>query len=336
MSERTWLRTCELSLEAEGATFKYEGVPGNNEEGFRIRFQIWRDWLQACNFADITVTNPNRQKAHRIASQNQEGKKVRLKVGYQGQMQGLFVGNIIQVRYGRESTTDTYLNITARDGGTGYDHAYVNKTLPANSTGEDVFKAISSSFEEYGVSKGFASETLKKFKFERPVVLVGQAKDNLRWLGRSTGTLWSVQNEKLQMLPPKEHIPGEAVVINAKTGMIGQPEQLAKYIIVRSLINPKVEINHRIHLDNASILLAQWDLSIGGASPGNPGPKNAWLPQLDQDGFYKVFKIDYIGDTRGNSWYMDLYCVGQNESPLPGTGADYGGSTPHTLYPVGG
>lgn len=77
---------------------------------------------------------------------------------------------------------------------------------------------------------------------------------------------------------------------------------------MRCLLNPKLRIGGRIKLDNKSIQQAKTDLKMGAQRP----------PKMDSDGFYRILKVEFSGDTRGNDWYADMVCIGLDDtSRLP-------------------
>ena len=64
----------------------------------------------------------------------------------------------------------------------------------------------------------------------------------------------------------------------------------------------------RVKLDNASILRAQTPLKLAATYPA----------RLDHDGFYRIIKVEFVGDTRGNDWHANMVCIGIDDtSRLP-------------------
>lgn len=293
---RQWIRSVHLT--AEGGSGKID------LSTLRIRFDVEQDTLQSPNVLDATITNVSKQTGKRFI--DGEFKKVTLSAAYEENEAVIFEGNIIQSRYGRETPTETYLNLRCGDGDKAYNFSVVKKTLGSGSTGRDVYNALLDSMKPLDIAQGFVTEALAKLKFPRPVVLYGNTKDMLRTLAHSVDATWSIQNGKLDMVGKQETKPGDTVVLNAATGMIGMPEQTAGGIIVRALINPQIAVSRKIKLNNSSIQMAKYDASFFGDI------KNAKLPSLDADGLYKVLKIKWQGDTRGNAYYMTLWCIAQS------------------------
>ena len=118
----------------------------------RVVFKIQRGDLQTPNSARVRVYNVSETTRQRI---EKEFTRLVLQGGYQGNFGIIFDGTIKQVRRGRESQTDTYLDITAADGDSAYNFAVVNTTLAAGSTSLDHAQACTRSMVQYGVTLGY-------------------------------------------------------------------------------------------------------------------------------------------------------------------------------------
>jgi hypothetical protein len=189
---------------------------------------------------------------------------VLLQAGYEdGPFGTIFDGSIIQAKRGRENATDTYLDIVAADGDQAYNFAVVNTSLPAGSTAKTRLDALTGSMAPHGVTPGYAPE-LPGAALPRGRVLFGMARDHMRTLADSTETKWSIQSGKVDLVPLTGVIPGEAIVLNAATGMVGIPEQTQDGIKVRCLLNPEIRMGRAIQIDNASINRAQLAVSLQG------------------------------------------------------------------------
>ena len=153
-------------------------------------------------------------------------------------------------------------------------------------------------------------------------VLFGMARDVLHDVCRTTGTNWSIQNGRLQVISPTGYLPNEAVVINRETGMVGLPAVAPDGIYVRCLLNPLIKVNQRVKLDNDSIQQQRMTPAVGGFED----PKFGLLPKVEGDGIYKVLAIDHFGDTRGKEWYSEICCIAASQG---GTKASLGRGWEH-------
>lgn len=278
-------------------------INGVDLSAFRIRFHVEQKSVQAPGLAVITVTNLKDSTAKQFLP---EFTPVTLSAGYQGNVGTIFKGTSRQTRLGQETPTDTYMECHAADE-RGYNWGVINKTHAAGSTMEDHWKSIQQAMAPYGVTMGYyPQQLLAAIKFPRAVVLYGNARDQARIIAQATGCTWSVQRGQLQLVQANDSVPGSAVVMNARTGMVGKPEQSQVGIAVRALINPQVGVNTILQLNNGDIQQQVLNQNNTGQA------ENSMIPSLASDGKYKVMKMSWDGDTRGESWYMDMVCLAAN------------------------
>lgn len=119
----------------------------------RVVYDIKRGDLQTPNSARFRVYNVSETTRQRI---EREFTRIVVQAGYKGNFGIIFDGTIKQVRRGRESQTDTYLDITAADGDSAYNFAVVNTTLGAGSKVSDHVGVCSREMENYGVTMGYS------------------------------------------------------------------------------------------------------------------------------------------------------------------------------------
>lgn len=290
--DRQWLRSCSLVVGKGGS--------GVDLSGLRIKFQTRKGDVETPNNATITVYNLSDETLSRIRG---EFTRVVLSAGYQSNAGIIFDGQIRQVRAGREGA-DTWAEITVADGDRAYNYATVATTLAAGARPADQVAACGSAMAAKGTATGYVPD-LGGQELPRGKVMFGMARSYIRDTARTTDTSWSIQDGLLQLVPAKGYLPGEAVVLSAATGLIGAPEQTNDGIKVRCLLNPRLKIGGRIKLDNAGILTAKTDLKIGAVN---------LIPKLDRDGFYRILKAEFTGDTRGPDWYADLVTIGIDDT----------------------
>lgn len=264
----------------------------------RCKFSVKRSNTMTPNVADIRVYNLDLQTALRIRD---NFKRVILQAGYQSNYGVIFQGNIKQVILGRESATDTFIDIVAGDGDRAYNFAIVNQTLAAGATAQDQVNAAGTAMAPKGVGTGHVG-TLPTTQLPRGKVMYGNARNYLRSVAQSTSNNWSIQDEKITFVPLKSYLPGERVVLTSKTGMIGTPQQTNEGVNVKCLLNPMIKIGGRIQIDNKSIEQFKINLSVPNSPANIPAPVTA-------DGTYFVLVAEHTGDTRGVEWYTSLICL---------------------------
>jgi hypothetical protein len=274
----------------------------------RFAFSIRRGDLQTPNSADIRVYNVSAQTAERIRQilPSPEFTRIVIQAGYEGNYGVIFDGQIKQVRRGRESQLDTYLDITAADGDSAYNFAVSAVSLAAGSTPSDHIAAVLEGMAKFGVSRGYIPKLEGENGLPRGKVIFGMSRDELRKVAKTTSTSWSIQDGKVNFIPLTAYMPGDVPVITAATGMVGLPEQTQDGIKIKCLLNPNLKIGTQVKLDNASIQRYRYNLSI------NQQAQNAMSEQsnkINDDGFYYVMVADHQGDTRGNAWFTELTCL---------------------------
>lgn len=267
---------------------------------FRIKFSVKQATSQTPNSADIRVYNLSLQAALVIASQ---GSRVILQAGYNSNFGEIFVGNIKQVILGRETPTETFIDIIAGDGDVAYNHAVVVTSLAKGSDQNDEINACLEQTKKFGVMGGAQSVVSSTRKRPRGKVMFGNARNFLRGVAKTTQCSWSIQNEQVQFVQNTGFLPGQAVLITATTGMIGTPQQTTEGVNVKSLLNPFIRINGRIKLDNSTIQKIKVDLTL------TPGKTTNTAFKLPSDGLYLVIAAEHSGDTRGQEWYTSMICL---------------------------
>lgn len=297
---RQYLREISLVLEGGGDSLDLSS--------FRVAFQVVHgETITSPQSARITIYNLRSETERQI---QKEFSKVSLSGGYQGNSGLIFKGEIIQAVRGRENPVDTFITLVAKDSDTAHNYGVVNKALAAGHTYKDQVMECFKAMQPHGVELGFIADLGPK-RMSRGVVLHGMAKDLLRTIGFETRTTASVQNGKLQMVKNDGFTPGEAIVLNSRTGMIGRPEQTIDGIVARCLLNPRIYPGVKLKIDEASISQQLF-------SPDYTAEKNnSMIPETAADGIYKVLFVDHAGDSRGGPWYTISTCLSASGSNIP-------------------
>lgn len=283
-----FIRKCELKL-------------GNNSNGvllnnLRIVFTIKKSDAQSPNEAEIKVYNLNDETIHKAKS---EYTTVELSAGYENQYGVIFVGTIRQIKIGRENGTDNYLHIFCSDGDEFYNTAVVNASIASGSNADDHINTALGDMTKGDIS------TIESPKLARGKVLYGMAKDILRQVVDSSDHTWSIQDGKVQVIPRGGVSNAPTVILNSKTGLVGTPTQENEGIKAQCLINPMLKVGGTVHINEEDIT-AKTIAKINNKKKDSNEDKPA---SFSADGFYKLIKVEYNGDTFGTDWYCDLICL---------------------------
>lgn len=293
MSRNQWLRKAELLI-------------GNDQKAldfsqFHFTFHITQADKENYQAAFIRIYNVSDETKRQWDTE--EFSKVVLSAGYQSGNYGvIFDGEIIQAVSGRESPVDTYIDIVA---GEGYraNQATVNQTVAAGATGLTVVQAMADTM----------GKSLKKYDYNpttelpRGQALYGMSRDVLHYYAAAAGFSYYYDKGFLVWVPLQGHKPGEAVVLNADTGLVGWPQQTQEGVTLRCLLNPLLDVGSTMQLDNKSIQRA-----VASASYTSQLSYDSSIPPLDSEGTYRIYRIQHNGDTRGNDWYSDIVGLSVN------------------------
>ncbi len=292
----------------------------------RIKFSVKQSDAQTPNTADIRVYNLSSETALAIyanlspnyQASNPVRGKVILQAGYESNYGVIFQGNIKQVIIGRESATDTFVDLVCGDGDRAYNFAVVNTTLAKGSGPADQVAAAVTTTTPKGVTLGHAS-TLPITRLPRGKVMYGNARNYLRDVAQSTNHVWSIQNEQITFIPSKSYLPGERVILTSKTGLVGTPQQTTEGVNVKCLLNPKLRIGGLIDINEASVADFKMNFEVKGSIANLPAP-------LSADGVYYNLVINHSGDTRGVDWYSTILGITTHVTSNPINSVSVGGS----------
>lgn len=302
-----FIRSCELLVGKAGG----EGI---NLSELRITFEVTSANVQTPNTAHVRVYNLAPSSEAKV---QEEFTHLQLSVGYSEGLSTVFAGEIRQIRRGRESATDTFIDLIAADGDTAYNHAVLQTSLAAGWTPDQLRDACVQSMAPFGVTAGQLAP-LPDFKAPRGATFYGRTSDFLTELAESYGMTWSIVLGQLHMLSIDDALGGDVVELTAESGLIGLPQQTIDGIMVRCLINPRIKPGSKIKLSNSSIQQAAISTQTKYLDK---------RPGIDPDGQYKVWAVAMSGDTRGQDWCMDLACTAiKGQAPFSSTYLNAGGT----------
>lgn len=273
----------------------------------RFRFEVRRQSIEVPGHADVRVYNLSDATAAALESAvttlapGAPRRVLTLQAGYEGSgaFGAIFQGELIQARRGRESPTDTYVDLLAVDGDFAYTGAVAKLNLDTPSP-RDLIRAAADAMRPYGVR--FREESIPPeipdAKAPRGYSEQKKAADLLRELGQAHGFNWSIQSGELVIVMRGQALPGPAIPLNSATGLVGLPEQAHGALVARCLINPEIKPDRSVEINQASVQQSPLDPAWGAV--------NAFRPIIAQDGIYRVLAVDAVGDTRGHEWHQRL------------------------------
>lgn len=302
------------------------------DESLRVTFDVYTPAFQAYWYADICIYNLDQGLTQKIlnaaapaqASQQQitQGVVVTLSAGYQNGAYGIiWKGVVFQPLWEREGAVDfkltlhcvTALDKYSRNFISGAYAAGLNQTQLLNSI---IAKTASGGSPIQPAGPNSISKNLSKQAFGRGVTVFGNPKKYMDQIAQDNNMQWWESNKGLNLGSPDEDVavstgdplifsppplPGvnsAAPQVPAKNQgiIVDAPQQTQLGVSFRALLNPQVRVEKplpRVQLDYTQLRLQKRQL---GQLPGI----------LDANGTYVVGGARFLGDTRGQAWYVDV------------------------------
>ncbi len=161
--------------------------------------------------------------------------------------------------------------------------------------------------KEFGITVGHIDDLGQK-KFPRGYIAHGMARDVLREVCTATGSTWHNHNGEFTLLKNDKTLPGDTIVLNSGTGMVGLPEQTLDGVVVRCLLNHKIRPGQKIQINEKSVQRASLNPSFG-AGATNELLRDGGNLGVAADGLYKALLVEHNGDSRGPNWYTEIVCI---------------------------
>lgn len=295
------------------------GTKGLDLSNLRIRFEVLSmdgsPGVARPPTATIRVYNLSAATAKQI---QKEFQFVMLQAGYVGGNYGIvFQGTIKQVRRGRENAKDSFVDIMASDGDYWRSYGMLNKTLGAGATNDQVNDVIVKNAQEAPDPTSQLQQGSTQIPLSagtggtrpRGRVLFGLASYHAGYAARNQNATWFVQNGKLFLVSRTGYLPGDTIVLNARSGLVYVPEATENGIQFTSLLNPGIVLGRRVQIANKDIN------SLTVREQGFPGLADLSFPAtVTDDGFYRVLAVDHKGDSRGQEWYTSAICLAIDSS----------------------
>jgi len=216
----------------------------------RIVFEVEQDASGNANKAKIKVFNLSQES---LTFLEQKNLVCFLRVGYEGSgLSVLFFGDIDEKNgiHVERNGPDVITTIEAGDAEKTLREANIQIGLAQGATNLQVINAAAAKLK---VSTAFKTK-IKSIKFQNGFSYSGSVKNLLNDLGTQAGFEWSIQNGELLILGPTETDKQEAVLVSARSGLIGFPTKTQDKVIFTSLLNPKIRPGRAVRLESKIFL----------------------------------------------------------------------------------
>lgn len=262
------------------------GDLGIDIDSLKYTFKVEKTMTQEPNIAEITIYNLSDEISNREIT---KGAGVLLEAGYENGDYGLiFSGNIVQIAKGKENGTDNYLKILAQDNINFLNKNSINQTIKSGANHSDIINSIVNNSKEK-TQTGIVAQELNQKKLSRGKVMFGDPKNIIREVAKSSNLQFYSDDGFINIVKTTNLSPNEALELNPSTGLIGYPTLNEDGISCVCLLNPRLALNSLIKIENKYI----------NNENGN----------YAQNGVYKIIKLEFTGDTRGNDWYCNIEAI---------------------------
>lgn len=297
MSNRLYGRRCRIVVGTGGGA-------GLEVSELRCTFSVEKSMSAKPNSANIKIYNLSDQSRNAILTR---GNRVIIEAGYDGPQYGtIYDGDVIQTLRYADDAVSSVTEVVSQDGDVWLNGSFVNRSYAA---GETPSSLISSLAGDGGTSVGIISENISETQLPRGKAMFGQPKDYARNIAKGEDALVYVNDRKICLVKPADLPPGEAVNLNPASGLVGIPERTDSGIKAKCLLNPLLNINMLVYIDNSLVK------QIVQSSP--------FAPRRPQgNGVYRILTLTHTGDTRGNDWYTEITGVAQ-PGMIPETGSSF-------------
>ena len=246
----------------------------------KVSFNITKTIKKEPNKCDLQIYNL--KKDNRIALQKRQVETI-VEAGYVDNTSVLFQG-ALEYSASVQDGSDWVTSLQAFDGSDKTKKKRVNKSLKGPAKARDVLNAAAKALGlktgnlKSAIGRGSVRGNLSEFS--NGIVLSGRADRVLDSVARSMGYFYSIQDGHLILLTQKDFLGTDAILISPDTGMVGSPEPGEDgFVTVRTMIQPNLLPAHRVKIVAGEI-----------------------------EGFYRIERVDFTGDTWGPDWYADLEC----------------------------
>ncbi len=252
-----------------------------DEEGssiLKVTFSVTRTIQKEPNKATVSIYNL--RKDNRIALQEKKLATI-IEAGYVDNTSQIFSGEL-EFGENKQDGRNWITTLQAGDGVRKYKESRINTSFKGPAKVTDVLQAAAKAL---GVDLGNLGDVAGSLRgalteFTNGMVLSGKAEKQLDKVAKSMGLRWSIQDGKLQFLGPDQFVGTIATRLAPGTGLIGSPEPGEDGVIrVRSLLQPNLLPGQRVQVQSAEV-----------------------------DGFFRIEKVIFSGDTWGNDWFADMEC----------------------------
>jgi hypothetical protein len=261
-----------------------------------VTFNCIKVFQMQPQYSHIVIYNLSAQTENAIIK---EGDRVTLEAGYEGSQYGLiFDGNVVQYIRDKPDGATYSLTLVAADSDAWMNYSVSNFSIVRGQNARSIAENLANK-ASIPIQLGNISDSLSTSQLTRGKVVFGLTRDYLKQIAKSENATAFVDDGKVHLFKADDMPDGEIIDLSPESGLIGVPAQTEYGITIRSLLNPRIKLTSLVHVTNNLIKNQEYNQ---GQIPYS----------LDNDGIYRVIKVTYMGDTRGQDWYTEVETITQS------------------------
>lgn len=275
--------------------FREDGT-GLDLSDLHIVFDVSKSLTREANTGTVTIYNLNTETENDLMV---NCNRVTIEAGYEGLFGLIYDGDVIQGIRGVENGVDYYLTLITMDCERFLNSGFINYTMTRGMSKRDVAKNICN-VSTNPVQLNSISSSFNTAKYIRGKVVFGKSRDFLDQLAATSNANFYTDSGKVNLVSFNDISENEIIHLNSSSGLIGSPQQNAEGISFQCLLNPRITLYSLVNIPNDQIVEQEY-------SDGN-----SVVYTLDQDNLYRIIKVEFSGDTRGQNWYTS--CTATNQA----------------------
>lgn len=252
---------------------------------FKVVFKILVDFGGFNSFADIAIYNLAQNTSKNVLK---KGLLIELRAGYKETIDTIFKGNISNVLREREGAS-TITRLIAK-GGSLVTAQNINKSF---GKGVKLTALIAACVSAMGYQLDIDESQFSEV-YNRGYLLNGDPKELLESLSKASGFQYTTENDRVVVIKNGKFRKGAPVVISQFNGMEGIPEITEVGVDVVTRINPKVKMGRQIDIQSELVTFNFSNLYFQD------------IPEAAGTGIFNIHKLEYDGDTKGDSWSVKI------------------------------
>jgi hypothetical protein len=278
---------------------------GLDVSDLRCTFKVTKTLQMNPNISEVTIYNLNPQSENTLI---EEGNRIIIEAGYEGEQYGIiFDGSILQPIRDKEEGTTYKLTLTSLDGDRFFNDGFINASYVKGMTKRKITEALATDASN-PAQLGNISQGLESSELTRGKVVFGLSRDYLRQVAQSNNATFYIDNGKVNIVKAEDIDSDSIIELSPQSGLIGTPTQNESGVTIKCLLNPRITVNKLVHIDNR---LVRENQIAPVFTKDLQKPSAPIIRNLDNDGIYRVIKVTYSGDTRGDEWFCELECINQ-------------------------